>query len=310
MPFPAFLCGESLFLCFPALSIAAASTEGWLYKNVIDASDQMSGFMQRMIYYVVKHIPFEEISLEHRDGNNLAELLRSWESGHFRYWRGLPGQHYLTLEDAAVAWKNEVYKAQYLRYFKVGNDNVMSYFTRIFDNYLYKFCMLIWLTDIDPYDIQFMYDPMVWKDYVIGIPVTLQQFKQAWYLCQFYMANVIPLLDIIDERDKLYNERRLLDILVRRFKGYASHSSLLNTSHMKKREFSETIESLLEREAVTCESGQRGVNNKVPKMYRVDPDILKSWTDNEVDQVLTLRPDLLSGSNSPDSQGPSQIHKN
>ena len=79
---------------------------------------------------------------------------------------------------------------------------------------------------------------------------------------------------------------------------------------MKKREFSETIESLLEREAVTCESGQKGVNNKVPKMYRVDPDILKSWTDNEVDQVLTLRTEFLSGSNSPDSQGPSQIHKN
>ena len=39
-------------------------------------------------------------------------------------------------------------------------------------------------------------------------------------------------------------------------------------------------------------------------MYRAEPDILKSWTDNEVDQVLTLRPDLLSGSNSPDSQGP------
>ena len=130
--------------------------------------------------------------------------------------------------------------------------------------------------------------------------MTLQQFQQAWYLCQFYMANVIPLLDIIDERDKLYNERRLLDILARRFKGYASHSSLLNTSHMKKREFSETIETLLEREAVTCENGQKGVNNRVPKMYRVDPDILKSWTDNEVDQVLTLRPDLHSGSNSPD----------
>jgi len=90
--------------------------------------------------------------------------------------------------------------------------------------------------------------------------------------------------------------------LVRRFKGYASHSSLLNTSHMKKREFSETIESLLEREAVTCESGQKGVNNKVPKMYRVDPDILKSWSNDITDQVTVLRPEIDSVTNSPDSQ--------
>jgi len=122
--------------------------------------------------------------------------------------------------------------------------------------------------------------------------VTLQQFQQAWYLCQFYMANVIPLLDIIDERDKLYNERRLLDILVRRFKGYGSHTSLLNASHMKKREFHDTVDSLLEREAMSCESGPMAENRKVPKMYRVHSDILKSWSDDPADQVCVLRPQM------------------
>lgn len=48
---------------------------------------------------------------------------------------------------------------------------------------------------------------------------------------------------------------------------------------MKKREFNETVESLVEREAITCESGQKSNNGIALKMYRVNVDILKSWTD-------------------------------
>ena len=89
---------------------------------------------------------------------------------------------------------------------------------------------------------------------------------------------------------------------MRRYQGFGSHSALLNASHMKKWEFNETIESLLEREAVICESGQMSRNRTVPKMYRADPDILKAWCNDITDQVTVLRHEIDSVTNSPDSK--------
>ncbi len=161
----------------PALSIAAASTEGWLYKNVLDTSDQMSGFMQRMIFYVVKQIPIEDINFEHKAGAELRDLLNGYDARYYVHWRSLPGQHCLKLSQEAVDHKNKIYRKEFLKYYKLGNDNLMSYFTRIFDNYLFKFCILIWLLDIHPDDIPLMHDAGTWADYVDGVPVDLKQFK-------------------------------------------------------------------------------------------------------------------------------------
>ena len=169
----------------------------------------------------------------------------------------------------------------------------MSYFTRIFDNYLFKFCILIWLLDIAEEDMPVMRDAQAWGEFVHDVKVSLPQFKQAWYLCRFYMANVMPLLNIIDERDKLFNERKLIDLLVNRFAGKGSHSALLNASHMKKREFNEAIESLLERDAIVCETGEKQANNRCPKMYVVHPDIIKSWGKNEEAQLAVLSRNLM-----------------
>lgn len=276
----------------PALSIAAASTEGWLYKNVLDTSDQMSGFMQRMIFYVVKQIPIEDISFEHKEGDGLRYILHEYENKYYTHWRALPGQSCLSLSDEAKAHKNKIYENEYLKYYRLGNDNLMSYFTRVFDNYLFKFCMLIWLTDFPDDDRPFMKDHRAWEEYTRQVPVTLQQFKQAWYLCRFYMANVIPLLNIIDERDKLQNERKLIDLLVNRFGGRGSHSALLNASHMKKREFTEAVESLIERDAITCETGEKQLNNRFPKMYVLNPEIMSSWNKEEKAQLLALNRNL------------------
>lgn len=82
------------------------------------------------------------------------------------------------------------------------------------------------------------------------------------------MANTLPLINIMDERDKLAAERKVMDLLIRKFNGYANHTYLLNYSHMRKREFKETIESLIEREAIVCETGPQQANYKFPKCIR------------------------------------------
>ncbi|HNT52889.1 MAG TPA: hypothetical protein PKH19_05760 [Candidatus Syntrophosphaera sp.] len=72
-----------------------------------------------------------------------------------------------------------------------------------------------------------------------------------------------------------------MDLLIRKFNGYASHTHLLNYSHMRKREFKDTIESLLEREAIVCETGPQQANYKFPKMYKANPDIMRSWDPDQ-----------------------------
>lgn len=107
------------------------------------------------------------------------------------------------------------------------------------------------------------------------------------------MANVIPLLNIIDERDKLFNERKVIDILVNRFGGKGTHSAVLNATHMKQREFNEAIESLLERDAIVCETGEKQANNRFPKMYVVNPEIMESWNNSEQDQLKVLSKSIM-----------------
>lgn len=72
-----------------------------------------------------------------------------------------------------------------------------------------------------------------------------------------------------------------LDTLVLRkglnkYSGKARHSDLMNMSHMKKREFKECVESLIEREAITVDT-HTDPNNKVARMYVLNADIRHSW---------------------------------
>ena len=91
------------------------------------------------------------------------------------------------------------------------------------------------------------------------------------------MANTLPLLTIMDEKDRLAQERKIMDLIIKRFNGLAMHTVLLNYSHMRKREFLDVIASLVEREAITVENGPKQKNGIFPKMYRANSDILKSW---------------------------------
>ena len=58
----------------------------------------------------------------------------------------------------------------------------------------------------------------------------------------------------MNDKNKLSGERKALDLLIHKFNGKARHSELMNTCHMRKREFSETMESLIDREAVRMET--------------------------------------------------------
>ena len=261
----------------PALSIAAASTEGWLYRNLLDGADQLSGFMQRMVFYVVRKVEESELDLTTRGGEELEGELAAFDELWFSRWRAIQGCHRLDLHPDAVRWRDAEYEQEYRVYFRQRNDTLLSYFTRVFDGYFYKFCAIIHLSKIPGDDLDRARRQNSWDGLFSSCPVSPETAAQAWYLCRFYMENTLPLLDIMDERDKLSGERKVVDILINKFNGKARHSELLNASRMKKREFAETIETLLDREALTI--GTYGKGSHVGRLYTLSPDIVENWKE-------------------------------
>ncbi len=110
-----------------------------------------------------------------------------------------------------------------------------------------------------------------------NLRVDAEKTSQALYLCYFYFANTIPFLEIVSEQDKLSGERKLVELLVNKYSGKARHSDLMNMSHMKKREFKECVESLIEREAITVDTYKTSQGNP-GRMYVLTKEILDSWT--------------------------------
>ena len=128
----------------PAFSIIAASTEGWFYQEMKDVADQQSGFLQRFIFCLVQNVKPEEIDLTYREGEENSPELRRYEE-MFSVFRNIPGNQKLTLSGEAAKLRNQLYKAKFEHVLQLKNDLLMSYFTRIYDGYFFKFCILFHL---------------------------------------------------------------------------------------------------------------------------------------------------------------------
>ncbi len=258
----------------PALSIATATTEAWMYKNIRDTADQFGGFLQRFIYYVVRDVDLSHIDLATREGDDLNELFAIYETP-FQVFRELPGPLQLKLSQEAIELRDSIYRAQYETWFATNNDNLMSYFTRVYDGYFYKFCVIFTLMwEWDELQKRLQSEPRAVSAWFDDFRVPAETAAQSLYLCDFYFANTIPFLEIVSEQDQLAGERKLVDLLVRKYGGKAPHSSLMNSSHMRKREFNECIAGLIEREAITVSATTTA--SKTGKLYILEPELLKS----------------------------------
>jgi len=94
---------------------------------------------------------------------------------------------------------------------------------------------------------------------------------------EFHFNTTILIREILSEQDRLAGERKLVELLVNKYGGRAKHSELMNASHMKKREFREAIESLIEREAMIVEAVKLR-NGNIGKVYALNEVIMGSWT--------------------------------
>jgi hypothetical protein len=258
----------------PALSIAAATTEGWLYQHFHSGPELLSGFLQRFIFHVVRGVNLDEIDLQLRENGDLREKLAWFDANVFRAWRDIPKGTQLRLGPDAKILRNREYERRYRRCFQRKNDVLMSYFTRIYDVYWFKFCMLALLSNIWAHVTERWREKRL-PELFESLEVSEEEARQAMYMCDFYMASVQPLLAIMDEQDKLSGERKLVELLVNKYGGKAGHTQLMNAARMKKREFGELIESLIERGAVRVEN-QKSKNGVNAKIYVIAGGIMES----------------------------------
>jgi len=272
----------------PAFSIIAATTEGWFYQEMKDAADQQSGFLHRFLFCIIQNINAEDIDLSYREGEETCPELRKYEE-MYSVFRSIPGHCKISLSPEASAYRDEEYKKRFLEVAKTKNDSVMGYFTRIYDGYFFKFCIVFHLmkhwqglkdamenasTDIAKHNRV--------RDYFIENPVSLETVQEALYLCNYYFENTKPFLASLAENTKLLNERKLVNLLCKYPNGTISHSSLLNRSRLNKREFKEAIDSLIERDAITVTAFYNSQNNKTAKTYVLAPELFDSWEKEDV----------------------------
>lgn len=265
----------------PALSFIGASTPDWLF-NAISGRDQLAGFLQRILFCVVRKEDLED--LDHSAAgraNDLEDKMAAFDARYFRHWRDLPGSHELRLGPLASGARDEYYAKAFQRVSAYNSDNLMSYFTRVWDGYFYKFALIIHLAKYHSElagAIRLHTEEAWFKE----ARIEADTVAQAAYLCDFYLEHILSILDILDEKDSLAMERKVVDLLVNRFGGRATHSELMNASRLKKRDFKECLESLIDRGAVSVEAYMKG--NRTGKMYVLDKELHGSWRKNSETQ--------------------------
>ncbi|MCB5285186.1 MAG: DUF3987 domain-containing protein [Candidatus Cloacimonetes bacterium] len=261
----------------PALSVIGASTQDWFYATITNR-DQLVGFLQRILYCVVRKEDLTQLELSSANrANSLGESLAAYDARFYRAWRALPGRHELKMDAAAADARDQYYAQAYHKISAYNSDNLMSYFTRVYDGYFYKFALIIHMAKCwrQVNEAIRLHTEDAWFR---NTRIELETIVEAAYLCDFYMEHIFSILDIMDERDSLATERKLVDLLVNRFGGKATHSELMNASRQKKRDFKDATESLIDRGAITVETGV-AANNKPTRLYLLDRDLLSSWNN-------------------------------
>jgi len=259
----------------PALSILAASTESWFYPQLGSKTEQLSGFMQRFLYCIISDINIRELNFDWVDTSEHRERFYDYESV-YKLFRNLPLSFRLKAGTAALDFRNDIYKDRMIEIYELHNDPIMSYYTRIYDGYWYKFCIIITLFK-NAGLLKQAYDTDSLAEFFEAVRVTEETAKEAMYLCDYYFNNTLPLMKMMSEQDKLSGERKLVEILANKFEGRAFHTELMQYAHFDKKEMNAKIETLLDMEVISIETGLRK-NNKSSKVYVLDPIILQNMT--------------------------------
>lgn len=257
----------------PAFSIIGATTEDWFFQELKELADQRGGFLQRFLIYMVRNVDVNQLSFELMDCSSHDTSLYSWDEA-LCVLRDIPGTHKLGIDEESIAYRNAVYTQQMKDSALSGSDPLASYCARIYDNYWFRFCILIWCMKYWQ-DIKDAMDNSSISRFFHNRKIDLQTAKEAMYLCDFYYSNTKPFLATLDENGRLENERKIIEVLREVPDNRLTHSRLMNKIRLGKNAFRSSIDSLIERQAVICLEKQ-GVTNRISREYSLNPVLISA----------------------------------
>lgn len=257
------------YISRPAFSIVGATTEDWFYRELREVADQRGGFLQRFIICIIQNIDVDTLRLEASDDPGCDRELHAWDEP-LGVFRSLPDCHRLYASDAALELRNGIYADLMKRIALNANDPQAAYCARIFDNYFWRFCILIFLLK-NWHDLRDARDALRLQTWFQANKVDEETAQEAWYLCEYYFANTQPFLRSLNENANLDSEKKILRILQKAEGQTLYHSRLLCKSHLTSREFRSCMESLVEKQAVICHEEPVGYRNRISLKYTLNP---------------------------------------
>jgi hypothetical protein len=254
------------FIENPALSIIAASTPGWVYQGFDNSAEQASGFLQRFIYCVIapKGKDFDsdpEFSPPPMDDLHAYDAI-------FDVFRCIPGDFELHVDLAErKQWMKE--HDRVLNIIRRNNDDVLlEYASRIYNNVCGSLMILITMMKKHRELKQAILNRRC-KEFFAELRVDGETVHEALCLCDYYLQNAIPMINIVKEGGAWNNERRILKHLAGKGKGEDSHSNIMNTLHIKARDIQECMRNLTEQDLVEIYQYRSRQGAKAIKMYRL-----------------------------------------
>ena len=256
----------------PSLSIVAASTEGWFHSQLSNRAEQMSGFTQRFLYAIV-NVNLEELNTDYRDCYLQAEELNRYDE-MYEVFRSIPGSFRLKLSDGAIALRDKVYREKLQEVMNRKNEILGAYFSRIYDGYLYKFCLIITLCNSWKVLRGAIAEQKVNEFFAANL-VCETVMKQALYLCGYYFENTLPLLTIMSENGKLSLEKKFVSLLKESFEGNATHSQMMRYGHFTAKDMKQAVDTLLEMGVIDMKAGN-GTTGKKSTVYTLSQKYIES----------------------------------
>ncbi len=225
--------------------------------------------MQRFIICIVQNIELEELRLQSVDSTDIDPELHAYGE-MLEAFRGIPDSQRLRASEAAKTLRDNIYTELMTAIAMNANDPQAAYSARLFDNYFWRFCIIIHLMKHWRELRDAMREGRV-ETWFRNKEVDEETAAQAWYLCEYYFENTKPFLRQMSEQSMLDGERKILRLLQKAPDMKMNHSRLLCKTRMTSRDFRKTLESLLERQAILRHEEQIGYRNRVKMDYSLNP---------------------------------------
>lgn len=246
----------------PALSLLAGSTEGNVYSFFQNQAERDSGFTQRFIYCMISSEDKEfkgEWDDEEEDYSELEKLDEIYE-----IFRSISSPQMLKFSHEAKNLWNEKY-TEIMNGICPEDEDLTSYSERILSDSFFSIATIISLMK-DHQELKAALEANAIESFFETYEVSEESAAEAMYLCEYYLQNAKPLVQILQAGGNFVNEKRIFDYLSRQPEHSATRSDIMRKLSLTAKAAGESMTNLLMLEYISSEI-VAGSGNKPKTIY-------------------------------------------